>query len=257
MAAKRGKFILFEGLDRSGKSTQTRLLLNAIRQRGKQAEQLSFPDRKTLIGKLIGDYLRGSSKPASSEGKDKIQIENSETLVDEKSKDIKQTENESVLDDKAIHLLFSANRWEKQTLMRKLLDSGVDLVVDRYIYSGIAFSCAKGMDFDWCKAPDVGLIAPDLVVFLNVNIEESTAREGFGSERYETRQFQSLVLKQFQKLEKMAVPQSSNHSLDVVSQQPLWITINASQSIDSISKSVISYYNSLQDKSPGDYFIFK
>ena len=50
--------------------------------------------------------------------------------------------NETDIDDGAIHLLFSANRWEKKELMLQKLNSGVTLVVDRYAFSGVAFTAA-------------------------------------------------------------------------------------------------------------------
>ncbi|KAJ0462772.1 putative dTMP kinase [Helianthus annuus] len=59
--------------------------------------------------------------------------------------------NESQLDDHIIHPLFSANRWEKRSLMEAKLKSGTSLIVDRYSYSGVAFSSAKGLDIEWCK----------------------------------------------------------------------------------------------------------
>lgn len=46
-------------------------------------------------------------------------------------------------------------------------------VCDRYCYSGVAFSAAKGMDIDWCKACDKGLIAPDCVIYLDMPVEEA------------------------------------------------------------------------------------
>jgi dTMP kinase len=35
--------------------------------------------------------------------------------------------------------------------MEAKLRAGTTLVVDRYSYSGVAFSAAKGLDLDWCK----------------------------------------------------------------------------------------------------------
>jgi thymidylate kinase len=61
-------------------------------------------------------------------------------------------------------------RARRKQLLAALL-SGTTLVVDRYAYSGVAYSAAKGrrdMGLDWCKAPDAGLPAPDLVVFMQV-----------------------------------------------------------------------------------------
>jgi len=47
------------------------------------------------------------------------------------------------LDDHVVHLLFSANRWEQSQKMKSDLSSGVTLIVDRYAYSGVAFTSSK------------------------------------------------------------------------------------------------------------------
>lgn len=73
-------------------------------------------------------------------------------------------------------------------------------MVDRYAYSGVAYSSAKGMSLDWCKLPDVGLPAADLVIFIDVPIEQGESREGFGEERYEKGEFQRIVRKRFDQL---------------------------------------------------------
>jgi len=52
-------------------------------------------------------------------------------------------------------------------------------VVDRYAYSGVAYSAAKnvsGMGREWCAAPDSGLIAPDAVIFLEILPKGAEAR---------------------------------------------------------------------------------
>lgn len=85
----RGRFIVFEGLDRSGKSTQVDNLAKKINENGGKAVVRKFPgechfrpmlslDRTTAIGKMIDAYLQNAEE----------------------------------LDDNAVHLLFSANRWE-------------------------------------------------------------------------------------------------------------------------------------------------
>lgn len=69
-----------------------------------------------------------------------------------------------------MHLLFSANRWEAVKSLKARLNEGETLVCDRYAFSGVAFSAAKGtLDLEWCKNPDRGLPAPDAVIYLDVN----------------------------------------------------------------------------------------
>jgi dTMP kinase len=76
------------------------------------------------------------------------------------------------------------------------LETGTTLVVDRYAFSGVAYSAAKGitgLDIAACMKPDDHLPAPDLVIYLNVSNEVAAARAGFGGERYEKKEFQEKV----------------------------------------------------------------
>ena len=81
--SKRGALIVLEGLDRSGKTSQSSKLLTYLEGLGHSAELWRFPDRSTNVGQMISMYLS----------------------------------NKSQLDDHTIHLLFSANRWEKRFVM--------------------------------------------------------------------------------------------------------------------------------------------
>ena len=56
------------------------------------------------------------------------------------------------------------------------------------------------MDFDWCKNSDVGLPKPDLVIYLNVDIENASKRLEYGEEKYETKEFQKKVSYSFDQL---------------------------------------------------------
>lgn len=165
-AASRGAFILLEGVDRCGKTTQCALLLKHLLSLSMAAVALRFPDRTTQVGKLIDGYLQSGAD----------------------------------LDDRAVHLLFSANRWEAAPSLAQTLAEGKTIVCDRYAYSGVAFSSAKtkedrktgggdgaasgggsaaeDLSIDWCKGPDVGLPAPDCVLFLDLSQDEAEKRGG-------------------------------------------------------------------------------
>lgn len=84
--------------------------------------------------------------------------------------------------------------------MEEKLKNGTSLVLDRYAHSGVAYSAAKGLDIDWCKAADSGLPRPDLLIFIDVPVESTSAREGYGEERYEKNDFQIKVRSCFQSL---------------------------------------------------------
>lgn len=165
-SAARGALIILEGCDRSGKTTQCTKLVETLNNMKIPAKKMSFPDRSTPIGSVINDYL---------------------------SRKIE-------LPDRSVHLLFSANRWELEPEIRKQIESGVTLIVDRYCYSGIVFTSAKQcIDFKWCCGPENGLPKPDLVMFLKISIEEMAKRSGFGNERYENIEFQNTVDQNYEK----------------------------------------------------------
>ncbi|XP_068176308.1 thymidylate kinase [Antennarius striatus] len=194
MASRRGALIVLEGVDKAGKTTQCRKLVEALQRSGRAAEMMRFPDRTTTIGQLISAYL----------------------------------EKKSDLEDHTVHLLFSANRWEMVPLMKKKLEQGTTLVVDRYAFSGVAFTSAKpGFSLEWCKNPDMGLPNPDLVMFLQLSPAEAALRGQFGEERYETGVFQREVQQKFEQLMK-------DPSVN-------WQVINASQSIEDVHKDITSH----------------
>lgn len=160
--SSRGLFVVFEGLDRSGKSTHSRLLAEHLESEA-PVRWMCFPDRSTPIGSLLDLYLR---KQAS-------------------------------LSFSAVHLLFSANRWEQAASIAEDLSNGTHVICDRYAFSGAAYSVANGLDLGFCMAPDRGLPAPDLVCFMRVGAEEAAQREDYGLTLYEYPEMQAKVGKAF------------------------------------------------------------
>ncbi|KAI9136258.1 thymidylate kinase-domain-containing protein [Paraphysoderma sedebokerense] len=189
---RRGAFILFEGVDRCGKTTQASKLVKYLNDAGQKTVIMRFPDRTTPIGKMINSYLC----------------------------------NATDMDDHAIHLLFSTNRWEAVSNIKNLLNAGTNIVCDRYAYSGVAFSAAKGLPLSWCISPDIGLPKPDLTVYLDIPINDTMTRGGFGEERYEKLEFQEKVRNVFMDLKEDG-----------------WMVIDARKSIDDIHRTIIDRTN--------------
>ena len=141
MAAK-GKVIVLEGTDKAGKTTQSRMLAEAIKVLGKVCVVLDFPDYTTSIGLEIRAFLDNRRDyPAETK-----------------------------------HLLFSANRWEKKQEIESMVENGTIVVMNRYWQSNLIYGAANGMDADWLLKLDKGLPKEDLVIVILVNPSVSTKR---------------------------------------------------------------------------------
>lgn len=145
--------------------------------------------------------------------------------------------------------------------MIKELEAGTTLICDRYAFSGIAFSAAKSLSsststnegptptpsgsattfpasttiltYEWCRAPDISLPAPDLVLFLDVTPEIQAARGGYGEERYEKADLQRRVREVFRRIAgEFQTPKSIESSI------VRWQEIDAGRSKQDVSNDI-------------------
>lgn len=182
----RGALIVLEGVDRVGKSTLAKKLVEHLEKMRSPVTYCRFPDRTTPVGQLIDDYLKTSSKQ---------------------------------VDDHVMHLLFSANRWELSKRIRNTLLQGTTVIVDRYAYSGIAYSSAKsGLSIKWCCEMERGLPRPDLVIYLQLKRDAQYQRDGFGEERFETKELQDAVRLQYEQV--MELSKETWLKVDVDNKKP-------------------------------------
>jgi dTMP kinase len=139
----KGVFICVEGLDGSGKTTQTRLLVRRLRKKGYTAIATAEPS-KGKIGKFIKEhYLHGEKRSSST-------VE---------------------------ALLFAADRFEHvQNEVKPCLDLGKIVVSDRYYYSSFAYQGAAGLELEWIKNVNSKTIHPDLALFIDVAPENVVER---------------------------------------------------------------------------------
>lgn len=141
--AKRGAFIVFEGIDGSGKSTHIKILCGELRGQGYDVLETSEPSRGR-IGRFIRDYVehRGRRLPAEVEA-----------------------------------LLFAADRFEhlKKTI-EPALKQGQIVVSDRYLHSSLAYQGAEGVSVEWVREVNYFALKPDLCILLDVGPETGLGR---------------------------------------------------------------------------------
>lgn len=205
---KRGLFIVLEGLDRSGKGTQIERICCGLRARGDRVQQLAFPKRDTETGRNIDAYL---SQAPSSPTPDQLA---------------------------EIHQLFADNRREVQQAITDMLEDGMHVVCDRYAFSGSAFSVANGMDYKESKRADIGLLVPDIVLYLRVKASTVSKRPGFGEERYESVSVQTRAADVFSRLAKE--PSIAN----------IWSDVDASMAPDAVEAQIWSELLPMLSKQP-------
>lgn len=150
---EKGKFYVFEGLDRSGKSTQVDIL-------AKQFDKVNcykFPNRDTTTGKVINDILQGRI----------------------------------TINQQALFFLFLSNISEQVENIKENLENGITVIADRYHFSTIAYGVANGMDVKIWDLSIYNFPVPDKVFYINCSVEVISKRKGFGDELFEKREFLS------------------------------------------------------------------
>src|SRR5216117_403940 len=131
--------IVFEGLDQSGKQTQAELLRDRLKQDGRKARLVSFPDYGTSIGEEIARALQGER----DYGADVMQ------------------------------LLYVANRYERKPDLQRWLEGGLVLVADRYVASSVAYGEAQGLEPAWLS--DLQKYLPPAALTIMLDISPETA----------------------------------------------------------------------------------
>ncbi len=168
---ERGRFIVFEGIDGAGKTTQIELLEKALRAAGRRVYRTAEPT-ESVTGGLLRDALSGNSRRSAGEMAALFVL------------------------DRIFHNVNPVNGIEK------MLADGVDVISDRYYYSSMAYQGSE-TDFDWVKdmnrnCPEIR--RPDVCIFLDLTPEQSMARINQGRvvhEIYESTERLTRVRNQF------------------------------------------------------------
>jgi dTMP kinase len=143
------KFVVIEGLDGSGKSTQIQLLRDFMEEQNIDYRYLHFPRTDAPVyGDLIARFLRGELGDIQT------------------------------VDPYLIALLYAGDRNDAKELIREWRKQNLLVLVDRYVISNIAFQCAKYEEqskrdklYDWINRFEYEynkLPSPDLNIFLDV-----------------------------------------------------------------------------------------
>ena len=158
----KGRLIVIEGLDGSGKATQAKRLAAALQQRGKRVREISFPNYDSDSSTLVKMYLSGAFGTQPGD-----------------------------VNAYAASSFYAVDRYAgmKQD-WGAFYDSGGILIADRYTTSNAVHQCCKLPGAQWDAYLDwlfdyeyrlLGLPTPDLVVYLRLGIETS---QRLMSERY-------------------------------------------------------------------------
>jgi dTMP kinase len=135
---KNGVFICVEGLDASGKTTQSKLLVRNLQRRGFDAVYTTEPSHGR-IGRLIRKHVLV--------GKNRIS---------------------AVLEA----LLFAADRVDhSEREVIPALQADKVVVTDRYLYSSLAYQGATGLDLKWIEEVNRWTIKPDMTIYIDISPE--------------------------------------------------------------------------------------
>jgi len=193
--SRAGRFIVLEGLDGAGTTTQSRLLGERLRRLGRRAHVTAEPSGGP-VGALLRQVLQQRINGGAGEG----------------------------FDPEALALLFAADRIDHlsaEVLPR--LAAGEDVVSDRYTLSSLAYQSLTTGDGAWVKTINGRARAPDLTIFLRVRAGLALGRRrgaGTTPELYEVDAFQRRVARSYERA--LASLRASGQRIEVLDgEQPV------------------------------------
>jgi dTMP kinase len=170
----RGRFLVLEGLDGAGTTTQARLLAEGLRLSGRAVHLTAEPSRGP-VGALVRQVL--ARRVAGPGGE--------------------------AFDPEALALLFAADRLDHyRAEVAPRLAEGRDVISDRYTLSSLAYQSLTTGDAGWVEAVNSRAPAPDLTIFLRVRPAVAWGRrfaESGSRELYEVPAFQRRVARSYQR----------------------------------------------------------
>ena len=157
----KGKLIVVEGTDCSGKETQTDLLMLKLKENNIDVKKISFPVYDTPTGKIVGGPYLGKSYICDG-------------WFDEGATNV---------DYRVASLYYAADRVYNIGKINQELENGVNVILDRYSYSNMAHQGAKISDsnkrmsiYKWLEELEFNLLElpiPDLKIFLHMPTDYS------------------------------------------------------------------------------------
>jgi len=146
MKKGKGVFIVLDGIDGSGKATQTELLIKRLKKAGYKTDTIDFPQYyDNFFGKLTGEYLTGKL---------------------------------GSVDPKLASILYALDRWESKGVIEKALKAGKIFVCDRYMSANMIHQGGRVPDAEKKKEMMAflnkmefeifGIPKPDIVLYLDV-----------------------------------------------------------------------------------------
>lgn len=134
----------FEGIDASGKNTQSRLLYDwLLKSKNTHGEYISFPDYSTTVGGEIRAFLSGRKNYP-------LEVR---------------------------HILYTINRYEHKERIENWLDQGRIVVINRYCDSNLAYGGASGLSIEWLKFLESKMPQADYVFYLKAEPSLSKKRK--------------------------------------------------------------------------------
>lgn len=212
---RRGLFVVFEGIDGSGKSTQVNLLIKHIES----------------VNKYI-DILRTHEPWRNSEIKNKLQKDKGSF-----SDGLKMAE--LYVKDRVVHTKF---------LIDPCLKKGIFVICDRYSMSTLAYQWAQGINLNKLLSlhKGKGILIPDVVFLFDLKLSEATKRKktrGLKADKFEKdKTFIKELIKKYKKLAEMARQGKYHLPFKKI------IIINANQSVEKMAENIKKNFDEIYKK---------
>ena len=179
-------FIVIYGINNIGKTTQCKNIVNYLKSKGLKAKYLKSPNYNTKSGKEINKILRSRKQTVS---------------------------------EKEFQELYTKNRFEQQKEVINCLKNNINVVMEDYVGTGLAWGNVKGLSLDFLKKLNKRLLKENIAILLNGK------RFASGKEKFHLHEQGNLIEKVRKKYLELA-------------KEYKWHVVNANQSKEKVFEEI-------------------
>ena len=224
-----GKFIVIEGADAVGKETQAAMVVQKLREQGRDAKVFPFHRYNTMLGNAIKAHLKRELVFVGNGTK----LDLSDATFEDGAPINWKPKEVSAASDLIFQCMAVVDKYDGAAEIAEYVENGGIAVCDRWWQSAYAYGAVDGLPLDWLLRVHQFLPKPHVNFLIELPLEEARRRRPVPEDRYEEDDEKQNAVRLLYRQLWNTVPAAFASGK--------WPVINGDQSKDAVNRNIMAY----------------